>query len=72
MCAAVGASFGGNLGVTTTSGPGVALKGETIGLAVSLELPLLVINIQRGGPFYRAADQDRERRPNAGHVRAPR
>ena len=50
VCAAVGASFGGNLGVTTTSGPGVALKGETIGLAVSLELPLLVINIQRGGP----------------------
>ncbi len=50
ICAALGASFGGNLGVTTTSGPGVALKGETIGLAVSLELPLLIINIQRGGP----------------------
>ncbi|MEV7355635.1 2-oxoacid:acceptor oxidoreductase subunit alpha [Kitasatospora sp. NPDC091276] len=48
--AALGASFGGALGVTTTSGPGVALKSETIGLAVSLELPLLVVDIQRGGP----------------------
>ena len=48
--AALGAAFGGSLGVTTTSGPGVALKAETIGLAVSLELPLVVIDIQRGGP----------------------
>ncbi|MEE4541914.1 2-oxoacid:acceptor oxidoreductase subunit alpha [Streptomyces sp. V4-01] len=48
--AALGASFGGSLAVTTTSGPGVALKSETIGLAVSLELPLLVVDIQRGGP----------------------
>ena len=48
--AALGASFGGSLGVTTTSGPGVALKSETIGLAVSLELPLLIIDIPRGGP----------------------
>ncbi|WP_409375216.1 2-oxoacid:acceptor oxidoreductase subunit alpha [Streptomyces justiciae] len=48
--AALGAAFGGSLAVTTTSGPGVALKAETIGLAVSLELPLLVIDIQRGGP----------------------
>lgn len=48
--AALGAAFGGALGVTTTSGPGVALKSETIGLAVSLELPLLIIDIQRGGP----------------------
>ncbi|MBV2152391.1 2-oxoacid:acceptor oxidoreductase subunit alpha [Kitasatospora sp. SUK 42] len=48
--AALGASFGGALGVTTTSGPGVALKSETIGLAVSLELPLLIVDIQRGGP----------------------
>jgi 2-oxoglutarate ferredoxin oxidoreductase subunit alpha len=47
---ALGAAFGGHLGVTTTSGPGVALKSETIGLAISLELPLLVIDIQRGGP----------------------
>ena len=47
---AVGAAFGGALAFTTTSGPGVALKGETLGLAVSLELPLVVIDIQRGGP----------------------
>ncbi|EST30509.1 2-oxoglutarate ferredoxin oxidoreductase subunit alpha [Streptomycetaceae bacterium MP113-05] len=48
--AALGAAFGGSLGVTTTSGPGVALKSETIGLAVSLELPLLIVDVQRGGP----------------------
>jgi 2-oxoglutarate ferredoxin oxidoreductase subunit alpha len=48
--AALGASFGGNLGVTTTSGPGVALMQETISLGLTAELPLLVINIQRGGP----------------------
>ncbi|KWT57325.1 2-oxoacid:acceptor oxidoreductase subunit alpha [Streptomyces sp. WAC 06783] len=48
--AALGAAFGGALAVTTTSGPGVALKSETIGLAVSLELPLVIVDIQRGGP----------------------
>ena len=48
--AALGASFGGSLGVTTTSGPGVCLKSEAVGLAVTLELPLLVIDVQRGGP----------------------
>jgi 2-oxoglutarate/2-oxoacid ferredoxin oxidoreductase subunit alpha len=48
--AALGAAFGGALGVTTSSGPGIALKGETIGLAVSLELPLVICDIQRGGP----------------------
>ncbi len=47
---ALGAAFGGSLALTTTSGPGVALKSETIGLAVSLELPLLIVDIQRGGP----------------------
>lgn len=47
---ALGASFGGAVGVTTTSGPGVALKSETIGLAVSLELPLVIVDVQRGGP----------------------
>src|SRR4029450_9982966 len=47
---ALGASFGGAIGVTTTSGPGLALKSETIGLAVSLELPLLIVDGQRGGP----------------------
>jgi 2-oxoglutarate ferredoxin oxidoreductase subunit alpha len=48
--AALGASFGGSLGVTTTSGPGMALKAETIGLAVAVELPLVVCDIQRAGP----------------------
>src|SRR6201990_1072939 len=48
--AALGAAFGGALAVTTSSGPGSALKGETIGLAVSLELPLIICDIQRGGP----------------------
>ncbi|GLZ30594.1 2-oxoglutarate ferredoxin oxidoreductase subunit alpha [Lentzea sp. NBRC 105346] len=47
---ALGASYGGSLGVTSTSGPGVALKSETIGLAVMTELPLIVIDVQRGGP----------------------
>jgi 2-oxoglutarate/2-oxoacid ferredoxin oxidoreductase subunit alpha len=47
---ALGASYGGSLGVTSTSGPGIALKGETISLAVALELPLLIIDVQRAGP----------------------
>jgi 2-oxoglutarate ferredoxin oxidoreductase subunit alpha len=50
VSAAIGASFGGALGVTATSGPGVALKGEAIGLAFMLELPLVIVNVQRGGP----------------------
>ena len=50
VSASIGASFGGALGVTATSGPGVALKGEAIGLAFMLELPLVIINVQRGGP----------------------
>ena len=48
--AALGAAFGGALAFTTTSGPGIALKGETIGLALSMELPLVIIDVQRGGP----------------------
>ncbi len=48
--AALGAAYGGALGVTTTSGPGIALKSETIGLAFALELPLIIIDVQRGGP----------------------
>ncbi|MFZ0157746.1 MAG: 2-oxoacid:acceptor oxidoreductase subunit alpha [Kineosporiaceae bacterium] len=48
--AALGASYGGAIGVTTTSGPGLALKSEAIGLAVSLELPLVIVDVQRGGP----------------------
>ncbi len=50
ITAAIGAAYGGSLGITTSSGPGIALKGEAMGLAVMLEIPLLVINIQRGGP----------------------
>ncbi len=50
ICAAIGASFGGSLGVTSSSGPGIALKTEAIGLATMLELPLVIINVQRGGP----------------------
>ncbi len=48
--AALGASFGGSLGVTTSAGPGVVLKSETVGLAVTLELPLLIVDVQRAGP----------------------
>ena len=50
VCSAVGAAYGGNLAITGTSGPGVALKGEAIGLAMILELPLVIVNVQRGGP----------------------
>ncbi|MDF1837915.1 MAG: 2-oxoacid:acceptor oxidoreductase subunit alpha [Planctomycetota bacterium] len=50
ICAAIGASFGGALGITTTSGPGMALKTEALGLAMAVELPLVVLNVQRAGP----------------------
>ncbi|MDA3955075.1 MAG: 2-oxoacid:acceptor oxidoreductase subunit alpha [Bacteroidales bacterium] len=50
ICTSIGASFAGDLAVTSTSGPGLALKGEAIGLAVITELPLVVVNVQRGGP----------------------
>jgi 2-oxoglutarate ferredoxin oxidoreductase subunit alpha len=50
MCATVGASFGGSLAVTTTSGPGLALKSEAMNLAVMVELPMVICNVQRGGP----------------------
>lgn len=50
ICTAIGASFAGNLAITTTSGPGLALKSEAIGLAVMAELPLVVVDVQRGGP----------------------
>ena len=50
VCTAIGASFAGNLAVTSTSGPGLALKSEGIGLAVMAELPLVIIDVQRGGP----------------------
>ena len=50
ICTTIGASFAGLMGVTTTSGPGLALKSEALGLAVMTELPLVVVNVQRGGP----------------------
>ncbi len=50
ICAAIGASYAGALGVTTTSGPGMALKTEAMGLAIMLELPLVIVDVQRGGP----------------------
>jgi 2-oxoglutarate ferredoxin oxidoreductase subunit alpha len=50
ICSAIGASYAGHLGVTSSSGPGVALKGEALGLAIMSELPLVVVNCQRGGP----------------------
>lgn len=50
ICTAIGASFAGSLAVTTTSGPGLALKSEAIGLAVMAELPLVIVDVQRGGP----------------------
>jgi 2-oxoglutarate ferredoxin oxidoreductase subunit alpha len=50
VCSAIGAAYGGAMAVTTTSGPGLALKSEAIGLCVMLELPLLIVNVQRGGP----------------------
>ena len=50
ITAAIGASYGGSIGLTTTSGPGMALKTEAIGLATMLEIPLVIVNIQRGGP----------------------
>ncbi len=50
ITSAIGASYGGSLGITTTSGPGMALKTEAMGLAVMLEIPLIIVNIQRGGP----------------------
>lgn len=50
ICTSIGASFAGNLAVTTTSGPGLSLKSEALGLAVMTELPLVVVNVQRGGP----------------------
>ena len=70
--AALGAAFGGHLGVTTTSGPGMALKAETIGLAVSLELPLLIIDIQRGGPSTGLPTKTEAADLLHGHVRPPR
>jgi 2-oxoglutarate ferredoxin oxidoreductase subunit alpha len=50
VCSAIGGSFAGHLGATATSGPGMALKQEGIGLAIAIELPLVIVDVQRGGP----------------------
>ncbi len=70
--AAIGAAYGGSLAVTASSGPGIALKGEGIGLAVMTELPLVIVSVQRGGPFNGLAHQDRAGRPLPGPVRPQR
>ena len=69
---ALGAAFGGALGVTATSGPGMDLKAETVGLAVMLELPMLIIDVQRAGPVDRHADEDRAVGSADGALRPPR
>ena len=68
--AAIGASYGGALGLTASSGPGIALKTEAMGLAVMVELPLVVIDVQRAGPSTGHADEERAGRPAPGDVRA--
>jgi hypothetical protein len=72
ICAAIGASYAGQLGVTSSSGPGIALKTEAMGLAVMTELPLVIVNSQRGGPSTGPADQDRAERPLPGGLRPQR
>ncbi len=73
VCSAIGAAFAGSLAATSTSGPGLALKSEGIGLAVMAELPLVVIDVQRGGrPLNRPPHQDRADRPDAGALRPQR
>ncbi len=69
---AIGASYGGNLGLTGTSGPGISLKSEGLNLAIMLELPLVMADIQRGRAIDRHADQDRADRPARAHVRPQR
>ena len=70
--AALGAAFGGAIAITTTSGPGMALKAETIGLALAVELPLVVIDIQRGGPSTGMPTKTEQADLLHGDVRPPR
>src|SRR3546814_17373337 len=60
VCAAIGASYAGGIGVTSSSGPGVALKMEAVGLAIAAELPLVVVNSQRAGPSHGMPDQNEQ------------
>ena len=62
ICTAIGAGLAGSLAITTSSGPGIALKGEAMGLAVSYEIPLVIVNVQRGGPSTGLPTQIRVRR----------
>ncbi len=66
ITSSIGAAYGGALGVTTTSGPGIALKGEAMGLAVMLEIPLDNYKYSAGRPFYRVANKNRTERFDAG------
>ncbi len=72
ICAAIGASYAGQLGVTSSSGPGIALKTEAMGLAIMVELPLVIVNSPARRPFDRPADQDRAVRPLPGGLRPQR
>ncbi len=69
---ALGAAFAGQLAVTGTSGPGMDLKAETLGLAAIMELPMIIVDVQRGGPSTGLPDEDRAERPAAGDVRSSR
>ena len=66
ITAAIGASYGGSLGITTTSGPGMALKGEAMGLAMMLEIPLLIYRYSKGRTFNRSSYKNRTKRFDAG------
>ena len=66
ICAAIGASYAGQLGVTSSSGPGIALKTEAMGLAVMTELPLVIVNSQRGGPSTGLPTKTEQSRPLPG------
>ncbi len=70
VTSAIGAAYGGALAITTTSGPGMALKTEAIGLAVAVEIPLVICDIQRGGPSDWPAHKNRASRPIASALRA--
>ena len=76
ICAAIGASYAGQLGVTSSSGPGIALKTEAMGLAVMTELPLVIVNSQRGGPSTglptKTEQSDLNMAVYGGHGDAPR
>ena len=70
VCSAIGAAFGGSMAVTTSSGPGIALKGEGMGLGLILELPMIVIDVQRGGPSTGLPTKTEQSDLDDGHVRS--